>query len=160
MKLSANVALNASFACVKPAHMIGPSWYLWLQWTRVYLIIWQTLAKELEQQMILLHCEEVVVVWDLSIAVSVHLPHDDICSRPKQVQDWSEQLDSVLNPDLLSSSRTGINPGKRSWKSNSLIELDVRELFVVSFHREVKGWDYETCFRVWLLWFWQNQTTA
>jgi hypothetical protein len=39
---------------------------------------------------------------------------------------------TIRNPDLLSSSGTGVNPGIRSWKSTCLIELDVRKPLVVS----------------------------
>jgi hypothetical protein len=39
---------------------------------------------------------------------------------------------TISNPDLLSSSETGVNPGLRSWKNTNLNELNVRKPLVVS----------------------------
>jgi hypothetical protein len=38
----------------------------------------------------------------------------------------------IPNPNLLSSSKTGVNLGIRSWKSTRLIELSARKLLVES----------------------------
>jgi hypothetical protein len=39
---------------------------------------------------------------------------------------------TISNPDSLSGSATGVNPGKRSWRSTYLNELDVRKPMMVS----------------------------
>jgi hypothetical protein len=39
---------------------------------------------------------------------------------------------TISNPDSLSSSETGVNPGIRSWKNTYLNELDVRKPLVQS----------------------------
>jgi hypothetical protein len=45
----------------------------------------------------------------------------------------------ISNPRSLASSETGVNPGRRSWKSTYLIELEVRKPWVVSISQSQKS---------------------
>jgi hypothetical protein len=45
---------------------------------------------------------------------------------------------TISNPNSLSISERGVRPGKRSWKSAYLVELDVRKPLVASISQRSK----------------------